>query len=120
MAHGVGAEMTPEHQKIFRDLCTKVDDRSSFDAAIERIEELERALAEAISAIHRLSEGQPFDAVVIADTVKRRTIQLETKLDQEQRKAGQEMIERLILIETVQKLEAENKWLREALSREEK
>lgn len=47
------------------------------------VEQLERALAEAISAIHRLSEGQPFDAVVIADTVKRRTIQLEAELETE-------------------------------------
>jgi predicted MarR family transcription regulator len=32
--------MTPEHQEIFRDLCTKVDDRSVLDAAIEHIAQL--------------------------------------------------------------------------------
>jgi hypothetical protein len=32
--------MTPEHQEIFRDLCTKVDDRSILDAAIECIARL--------------------------------------------------------------------------------
>ena len=35
---------------------------------------------ESASAAQRLSEGQPFDAVVIADTVKRRTAQLEQQL----------------------------------------
>lgn len=41
--------------------------------------------------------------------------QLKAGLDQEQRKAGQEMIERLALIEKVQQLEAEVRRLREAL-----
>lgn len=36
---------------------------------------------EAVSAVQRLSAGQPFDAVVVADTVKRRTAGLEAERD---------------------------------------
>lgn len=48
----------------------------------DRIEQLEVERDEAASAVRRLSEGQPFDAVVIADTVKRRTAQLEAERDE--------------------------------------
>ena len=48
--------------------------------AADRIDQLEAERDEAVSAVQRLSEGQPFDAVVIADTVKRRTAQLESAL----------------------------------------
>ena len=49
------------------------------------------------------------------DELRGRIEQLEAKLDWEQRKAGQEMVERLTLVERVQQLEAENKRLHEAL-----
>ena len=52
----------------------------AYEKQEQEIESLRQQLAEAISAVTRLSEGQPFDAVVIADTVKRRTAQLEQKL----------------------------------------
>ena len=46
----------------------------------QEIESLRQQLDEAVSAVQRLSEGQPFDAVVVADTVKRRTEQIEQQL----------------------------------------
>lgn len=52
------------------------------DEAADRIEQLEVERDEAASAVRRLSDGQPFDAVVIADTVKRRTAQLEAERDE--------------------------------------
>ena len=49
--------------------------------AADRIEELERERDEAVSAVQRLSSGQSFDAVVIADVVKRRTAAIERERD---------------------------------------
>ena len=48
----------------------------------EDVAELKSKLDEAVNAVHRLSNGQPFDAIVISDTVKRRTAQIEQENDQ--------------------------------------
>lgn len=56
------------------------DWRTLSGVVAREIESLRQQLDEAVSAVQRLSEGQPFDAVVVADTVKRRTEQIEQQL----------------------------------------
>ena len=42
--------------------------------------ELKRQLAESVSAVQKMAEGQPFDAVVIADAIKRGTFEITKQL----------------------------------------
>lgn len=45
-----------------------------------QVEKLTQERDEAVAAVQRLADGQPFDAIVVADTVKRQTKRLEQQL----------------------------------------
>lgn len=78
-------ELQAERDTFYMDYRIKCDKQTK--ALQVEVEFMRQQLAtitaerdEAVSAVQRLSDGQPFDAVVIADTVKRRTEQLEKQL----------------------------------------
>ena len=104
--------MSEEHQKIFRDLCTKVDDRSVLDAAIERIAQLE---AELETGRMRLAAC---GVVALANT--RGSAEIARDMLPQYRSGSCEEVEKAVdremaLRDRVEQLEAENKHLREAL-----
>jgi hypothetical protein len=59
-------------------LVTRLQDER--DELRRQLTKAEAQRDEAVSAVRRLSEGQPFNEVVIADTVNRRTARLEEQL----------------------------------------
>jgi len=112
MAHGVAAmseqkQATPAEELRWQFMHHSTPLTEAGHWARQHIEELEEII-EFQEGVRKLDNAE-------FGKLRRAKEALQAELDQEQRKAGQEMIERLALIEKVQQLEAEVRWLREAL-----